>query len=447
VGGQVRIGPRNWAYIDGACEVQLPAGSITVEIDKGIEYNPIYREVQLAAGQISLRFSIERWADLRPAGWYPGDIRAHELSPHAALLEGAAEGLAVVQVLARERPSNPPALPNLLEFSGTEAALRSDECLVAVNTLNVHSILGTVALLDSHRPVFPLRFGAPGGIEDWSVADWCDQCHRKRGLVVWPDLPRLDEAHPQGEALAALILGKVDAYEVCDFPEPEPENLGHYYRLLDAGLRPVLVGGSGKESNAIPLGAVRTYAQLQPGQSLAANTWIDAVRAGRTFVTNGPLLQFSAAGQGPGSILQVEAGRPISLQAMARSTTPFDHIDLLAGSDLIDTKPTSGNRHSALLEAKFIPEHSTWLAARCHSAERIATGSCVFAHTSPIWVEVKDRPQPRESARVEPLLNILAITRQWVEQQAQCGSDKHRDHLVSILDEARTALLAGLRRS
>src|SRR5439155_20307470 len=133
-----------------------------------------------------------------------------------ALLAGAAEGLSVVNVLARERPGQggTPAVPNLLAFSGTRPALEGPECLVAVNTLNAHPFLGTVALLNCHRVVYPLRFGGPAGLDDWSVADWCDQCHRKPGRVVWPDLPRLTDDDPQGEALAALVLRKLGGYEV-----------------------------------------------------------------------------------------------------------------------------------------------------------------------------------------------------------------------------------------
>ena len=94
VGGNLRLGAERFAYIDGACEVRLPPGPVTVEVRKGPEYSPLRRVVTLGPGQISLRLDIERWADLRPEGWYAGDTRATELPPHAALLEGAAEGLA-----------------------------------------------------------------------------------------------------------------------------------------------------------------------------------------------------------------------------------------------------------------------------------------------------------------------------------------------------------------
>src|SRR5262245_5379509 len=60
VGGQVLHEGRAYAYIDGACEVRLPPGRLTVEIHKGPEYVPIVREVRLAAGQLALRFEIER---------------------------------------------------------------------------------------------------------------------------------------------------------------------------------------------------------------------------------------------------------------------------------------------------------------------------------------------------------------------------------------------------
>src|SRR5207244_7522166 len=106
-----------WAYVDGACEVALPPGMITVEIAKGPEYVPFHRQISLASGQMALRFSLDRWTDERDSGWFAGDIRAYDLPPHAALLEGAAEGLAVVQLLARERPpgeGTPGAVANLL---------------------------------------------------------------------------------------------------------------------------------------------------------------------------------------------------------------------------------------------------------------------------------------------------------------------------------------------
>jgi hypothetical protein len=443
LGGNVRVGPARFAYIDGACEVRLPAGKVIVEVHKGVEYVPLRREVVLGAGQISLRLAVERWADLRAEGWYAGDARAHELSPHAALLEGAAEDLAFVHLLARERPAEhgrPAAVSNLLAFSGTKAALEGQGCAVAVNTLNGHPVLGTVALLNCHRPVFPLRFGDPEGSDDWSVADWCDQCHRKSGLVTWPDLPRLTADCPQGEALAALLLGKVDAFEVCSFPEVEPPVLADWYRLLDCGCRLPLVGASGKDSNAVTLGRVRTCARLAPGQEPALGPWIEAVRAGRTFITNGPLLTLTAGGEGPGALIAAGVGKSVPVRAEARSAVPFDQVEILSGGTVVAAKTASGNRQSAVVEMELPVTASTWLAARCWSHERLPDGQCIYAHTSPVHIEVAGRPRP-DAVTAGPLVEVLEHTRDWIARAARCPTEHHREHLAGIVEAGLQELL------
>jgi hypothetical protein len=437
VGGQVLLDNQAFAYVDGACEVPLPAGTITIEIAKGNEYLSVRRQIALAEGQMALRLSIDRWTDERPTGWYAGDIRAHDLSPHAALLEGAAEGLAIVKLLARERlPTEmiPSAAANLLAFSGMNAALHSDECMVVVNTLNTHPVLGSVALLNCHRPVFPLRFGEPGEPDHWSVADWCDQCHRKKGLVIWPDLPRLTDEHPQGEALAALILGKINAFEVGPGADFAGSSFTLYYRLLNCGLRPVLVGGSGKDSNAVPLGAVRTYTRLMADQKPDTGTWIEAVRAGRTFVTSGPLLSLAASDQGPGSIVVVEPGSEVPVRAEARSASPIETIEVLAGGKVIAAAKASGEQRSVELQTALVADRSAWIAARCRGP------GGQFAHTTPVHVQVSGRPILPTEEQTAPLRAVLERTLAWVNQRARCPSERQRRHLQEVLDDALVKL-------
>lgn len=450
VGGSVRLGNQTFAYIDGSCEVRLPSGPVRVEAYKGPEYLPLDEQVVLGPGKISLRLNMKRWCDLRTEDWYAGDGRAHELTPHAALLEGAAEGLAIVHLLARERPPSagrPPACNNLLAFSGSKPALSSPECIVAVNTLNAHPNLGTVALLNSHRVVFPLRFGAPDGLDNWSVADWCDQCHRKSGLVVWPDLPRLSPECPQGEALAALLLGKIDAFEISRLPSSEPDTLRHWYRLLDCGLRVPLVGSSGKESNAEVLGSVRTYARLPRGQDFDLAAWIEAVRTGRTFITNGPLLSLTVEGHKPGTVFETMPGTTVRLRAEARSNVPFERLELLAGGtggggggdipttpSLVAAQQANGDRASCVVEVSYPAAASTWIAARCQGT--------AFAHTSPVYLQVEDAPLRPSASTIAPLLATLDAASDWVLQAARCETDKQRNDLLAVLQAGRENLLA-----
>src|SRR5262245_5697070 len=184
-------------------------------------------------------------------------------------------------------------------FSGQTPALEAGNRAVIVNTLNTHPVLGRLGLLNCHRPVFPLSFGGHDQSDDWSLCDWTNQCHRKRGLVVWCDAYRSEFGLLGGEALIAAILGRIDAVEIDSRPRGQPF-LPVWYRLLNAGVQLALVGGSGKDSNRMATGAMRTYTLL-PGQSRNLGDWVEQTRLGRTCVTNGPLLEFQVNGEGPGS--------------------------------------------------------------------------------------------------------------------------------------------------
>jgi len=430
-GGQVVLNGEPFAYIDGTCEVRLPPGSLRVQISKGLEYLPIDRTIDLTAGKLSLRLNLERLVDWRLEGWYAGDLRVHDLSPHAALLEGRAEGLGVVQLLARQTSRG---ISNMLAFSGNRECLHEEDSFVAVNTLNKHSFLGTVALLHSHRPVFPLLAGESG--LEWSVLDWCEQCHRKTGLVVWPDLPRCRETALQGEALAAMLLGQIDALEVADLTSLE-ETLALHARLLQLGLTPSLVGASGKDSWTQALGSVRTYARLLPEQSLTADTWTEAVRQGRTFVTTGPLLSLAVAEQSPGGRLQVEAGTNLPIQATAQSIQPFDRLQLLVDGEVQAETSATGQPWSARLQQSLRIDRPTWIACRC-----VGTA---FAQSNPVWVDVPGVARSVQAETTAFFRRILESTRQWVLGVDRPVEPRLVQHWLAVLHRAARVIEEGLR--
>src|SRR5262249_17879668 len=150
--------------------------------------------------------------------------------------------------------------------------------------------------------------------DDWGICDWCDQCHRKKGLTVWVDAFEPAGGVTGGEALVAAILGKIDAIEMSARPRKLPL-LPWVYQLWDAGVLVPLAGASGKDSNREVIGAVRTYVQgptppvpLPEGKGeeeavvsssplpfrergpggVGLPSWVEAIRTGRTFVSAGP---------------------------------------------------------------------------------------------------------------------------------------------------------------
>ncbi|HLV35114.1 MAG TPA: hypothetical protein VKY59_08385, partial [Spirillospora sp.] len=91
-----------YCYIPGECEVDLPLGDVFVEITRGYEIAPIRTRVTITPETDSLTFELERVLHWREQGWVTADTHVHFLSPQTALLEGAAEGVNVVNLLASQ---------------------------------------------------------------------------------------------------------------------------------------------------------------------------------------------------------------------------------------------------------------------------------------------------------------------------------------------------------
>jgi hypothetical protein len=424
VGGNLLWDNKEYAYIDGGCEIRLPGGPITVEVRKGPAYQPLHREVTLGPGKMALRLAVQRWIDLRSQGWYSGDTHVCCLTPQAALLEGAAEDLAVVNLLASESPG--PRFSNILSFSGQRPALEMPGCLVVVNTLNQHPILGSLALLHSHRVVYPLRFGTP--FDDWTLADWCDQCHRKKGLVIWTNA--FDKP---GEALADVILGKVDAIEAT---AAFADDANSWYRLLNCGFRVPLVGGSGKTSNAVPLGEMRTFALLRAGDEFSYANWIEAVRAGRTFATNGPLVFCRVNGQDPGAVIELGGDEPtVRVHAEVRSGVPFDRLEVVVNGHVVASQAATGTYPAmAFVDMDLPVTTSGWLAMRCRGI------SGPFAHTSPVYLSVADRPMRADPVAAASLAGDLDKMADWVAREGRFENDRQREQLAAIFRDALVVL-------
>ena len=445
VGGHVYLNGKHYTYIDGGAEFPLPAGvPLSVEISKGPGFRPLRETLVLGDGQLTLRFKVHRWATAAWNDFVAVDSRCHFLSPHSARLEAAAEGLDLVNLLAtvQDYPSHDGhmyrVVPNLTAFSGQALAVDT----VAVNTFHVHPVLGHLGLLNCHRAVYPLTFGHADETDDWSLSDWCDQCHRKKGLVVWCDAYRPGAGLPGGEALVNAILGSVDAIEVDAHDRTTPF-LPMWYRLLNAGIRLPLVGGSGKDRNRIALGGMRTLTPSSETRSYAE--WIEQVRAGRTLATNGPLIRFAVDDGSLGDRVAQVSPRPVRLRAQAASVVPFDRLELIANGSAIAADQASGaDVFTAVIEAEHVLPDGGWLAARCLGTTKseLYPHVPVFAHTSAVFVEVGGRPIPRQLAAVAGLGREVEAVRHWIETDGRFTIPRRKDFLLARCDAAIDKLAA-----
>jgi hypothetical protein len=129
--------------------------------------------------------------------------------------------------------------------------------------------------------------------------------------------------------------------------------------------------------------------------AFAYASWIAGLRAGRTFISNGPLLELSVAGKGPGERVDLQPG-PVAVSARALSRLAFDRLQIVHDGAVVAEALARGQRE-ARLEVELPVTRGGWLAARVSSSAKTHSGYTVFAHTSPVYVQVAGTPARRAS--------------------------------------------------
>jgi hypothetical protein len=387
-----------YCYIPGECVVDLPVGEVFVEINRGYEVTPLRSSFQVTPETDEITFELDRVLSWREQGWVTADTHIHFLSPQTALLEGTAEGVNVVNLLASQWGE---MFSNVGDFDGRSTLGAREfggdgEFLVRVGTENRMQVLGHISLLGYSGPMIePLCSGGPsesaiGDPQEVTLAEWAQRCIDQNGLVVMPHTP-----NPQGERAADIVLGLVHALEMMTFnpfnAQISPYGLADWYRYLNLGHHLPLVGGSDKMSAASLLGGVRTYTYLG-NRPFTYENWQAAVQAGHTFVTVGPLLEMSVEGLSPGSVLNLPAsGGTVSVSWNVESVSlPLERIEVVVGGRTAE-QITVNQELSAAGSVELKITDSTWLALRVRGSLNRRKGE-IAAHTSAVQVLVAGKP-------------------------------------------------------
>jgi hypothetical protein len=288
----------------------------------------------------------------------------------------------------------------------------------------------------------PWTTGGPGEAEvggglETTLSHWADDGRRHGATVVVAHFPT-----PNAEAAALVATDRADAIEMFD--QLEYEHL-EYYRYLNAGFRIPLVAGTDKMSSGIPVGMYRTFVQLENGAPLTFSAWTAGIRAGRTFITSGPLLRFSVDGAPIGSTVTVGPDATLEIEAEATSIFPVNCLQLVKGGRVVEevTDPR-GARHLQL-RASVRVEGPTWLAVRCagpgygriqHFDERRRG---IMAHSGPIYVAVGADDRPRDQAALRHMLSLVEGSLGYVRSASpQYPADRithahgRRDHMAFL---------------
>jgi len=382
-------------YIPGESLVKLPRGRVYIEVAKGFEIRPVRRVVEVTPNTREIVIEIDKVLPWREKGWVTADTHVHFLSPMSALLEGAAEGVNVVNLLASQWGE---LMTNVGDFDGrttwgSKEAGGDGEHLVRVGTENRQHVLGHISLLGYRGPIIaPMTTGGPdesalGDPIEALLTEWARRCHSQDGLVVVPHFPR-----PRAEHAASIVGGDVDAIEMTSWEDMysgiSPYSLSDWYRYLNCGYLVPAVGGTDKMAAVTAVGTVRTYAHLDPQAEFDYDTWKQAVRGRETFVTYGPLLEFMVDGHPMGSRIAMSSrgGAVDVVWQVASVTIPMSRVDLVVNGEIRESLSVPPGTAAGHWQVKV--DRSCWLAllVRGHYAGK---PEIVAAHSTPVMIDVE----------------------------------------------------------
>ena len=371
-------------FVPQPFSIRLPAGKWRVAVMRGFEYVPVAEEFEIAPGQTVRRvMRLKRWVDMPRAGWYSGDTHVHyprtTREQSDFLLNWArAEDVHLTSILSFGDIKQT-YMPQM--GYGRHATYGEGAYLLASGQEDPRTGIpeqGHTIALDIREPI---RDVARYHLYDYMF----DEAHKQRAIagyahLAWaPEFHRErqpdPELHPTWDPNINAIRGKVDFFEILQFRHLGLED---YYDFLNLGIKLTAVAGSDTPWGS-SIGEVRTYAHT--GRDFSAGAWYDAVKAGHTFVTNGPMLTLTVDQAIPGDELKLAGPGRVRIHARAWAPPEIgapQRMEVIADGKVI---------RLAAAEADFsleVPE-SQWIAARATSENG------AVAHTSPIYVIVGGR--------------------------------------------------------
>jgi hypothetical protein len=396
-------------------------------------------------------------------GWYGGDTHIHHIAPKTCRLEMDAEDLNVANILTSDFTKDQ------AEFEGRLNANSGARSLIYVSQefRNDHG-LGHMCLLNLKQLIEPVRTQQPYAYP--LHAQVCDRVHAQGGFVCWAHFPSM----PSLESPLDVAMEKLDGLELLCVIEPRelpvyvrkhvPEmtansGLRMWYRYLNCGFQLAATAGTDKMTTFVTVGANRVYAHVDGEFNYQG--WVDALKLGRTFVSNNPIVTFTVNGQEPGARLAFAAGKERKLEIFARaeSQLPYDKLEIVRNGEVIAAASPSGPRHAAEIRLEHPLRGSCWFAARAmedlgrypgvnfsvpHRSEGTLLSSLygtrrpenVFAHTSPVYAIVDGKPI-RSWDDAQYYVGYMQHAIDWLQADARFASAEDKKSSIEAFAQAK----------
>jgi hypothetical protein len=371
-------------YVDGSARIALPVGRYRLRAFRGIEYEVAEQDVEIAGGrEQTASVALRRWIDLAAEGWWSADDHLHitRRTPEDDRRIAdwmRAEDLHVANLLQMGTVDQFGVTPQHDFGAAGEFRLDGTLLLAGQEHPRTHFLGHTITL--AADTAIDLRDTYIAYDTFWRAAE------RAHGLPGY--------AHfGMGPARDGLTLdaarGLVFFLEVLQFELPYYDT---WYDLLNLGLRLTPTAGTDFPCGpawSIP-GRERFYTRLEAAPT--RESWREAVRAGRTFVTNGPLVDLRVGAAQIGDEIVLDAAAPLEITGTVRFDPTRDdvqQVELLRNGDPIPAPVERVGPGELRVRVRQDVADTAWFALRV-SGDKV--GEAPIQPGFPSWaVDAADR--------------------------------------------------------
>jgi TolB protein len=439
----------------------VPAGKIKIDAAKGFEYKPVVQTVEVRPGdskRVEIKLVPLENAFPDAKNWISSDLHVHmnyggiyqDTASHLSE-QAKAEGLRVVSNLVVNKEQRFPDIASVGENQET-----FDPGSVAiVSGQEFHTSYwghrGLVGLQGSL--LLPGYAGYPNTAAASLYpmnADVYDMAHLQGALVgaVHPfDAEPNPFANPPERITDELpvdaALGKLDYMEIVGFSDHR-STAAVWYRLLNLGFR--LPAGAGTDATADYAAPIRGHVGMDRVYVWVATlppttrSWKEGLKQGRTFATNGPLIEFTLGGKRVGDELKFDdAQAAVPFTAKLRSIVPLDHLEVVCNGRVAQTLKLAGARDSADVTGTLPLNESGWCLLRTSSdkAEYPVLDNYVYATTSPVYVTLGSKP-PHSPEDAKYFAAWIDRTIDTTSHYPDWNSPAEKEYVLKRLAEAKS---------
>ncbi len=441
------------------CELEVPAGAVTVTVQHGFATKPWTGTIDVEAGRdSSLRAELVRQelppgfgrfvsADLHVHMNYGGQYRN---TPEHLAAQAEAEDLNLVYNVIVNKEER---VPDIARFRpGKDPASRDNVVIMQAQEFHT-SFWGHLGLLYLSDHLITPDFAAYRHTAMASPYPYngviADLAHAQGGLVgyVHPfDFPVVPDKEKSlsHELPADVIEGKVDYLEIVAFSDHRA-TADVWYRLLNLGFR--LPAGAGTDAMANyaslrgPVGLNRVF--LDTGGSLDPEAARVALKDGRSFASNGPLLGLEIGGAKPGDTLKGGTAREpghTSRSRCARRSLSITSRSCRTARCCAHSRYL-GTVAASTARATSRSQGDGWILLRAWNdhADPLVLDIYPYATTSPVYVEGFG---PRPDARNDAAYFVTWLDRTIDEARARSddyNDDREKQSTLDYLARAREA--------